>query len=146
MTLPDGAWYDFWKGTRFDGPAKVEVDAPLETIPLFVREGSLIPLEEMSRISLHFYARSEGKSNRSFYFDAGDAYGPSRVDRFETSRRRDTLTILWKKEGDFPFPYDQVFVEALGIENNRAFVDGKTVVWNQKRLDTGMFDELRIES
>lgn len=38
--LPAGAeWIDYWTGERFSGGGTVEVAAPLERIPLFLREG-----------------------------------------------------------------------------------------------------------
>lgn len=41
--LPPGTWYDFWTHTRYEGPAGISVDTPLETMPLFVRGGALVP-------------------------------------------------------------------------------------------------------
>jgi alpha-glucosidase (family GH31 glycosyl hydrolase) len=41
--LPRGTWYDFWTGARFDGGGCVEVDAPLEQMPLFIRGGAIVP-------------------------------------------------------------------------------------------------------
>jgi alpha-D-xyloside xylohydrolase len=42
--LPQGEWYDFWTGERYDGGAEIEVSAGIETIPVFARSGSIIPL------------------------------------------------------------------------------------------------------
>jgi alpha-D-xyloside xylohydrolase len=42
--LPAGTWWDYWTGKPLTGPAWIEVDAPLETLPLFVRAGSIIPM------------------------------------------------------------------------------------------------------
>ena len=42
--LPEGVWYDFWTQERYDGPSGVQVDAPLDRLPLFVREGAIIPM------------------------------------------------------------------------------------------------------
>ena len=42
--LPAGAWFDFWTQARYQGGRGVEVDAPLERMPLFVREGAIIPM------------------------------------------------------------------------------------------------------
>jgi alpha-D-xyloside xylohydrolase len=44
LTLPPGRWLDFWTGEAHDGPGPLTVPAPLETIPLFLREGALVPL------------------------------------------------------------------------------------------------------
>jgi len=42
--LPQGEWYDFWSRQKLTGPGYFPVSAPLETIPLFVKSGSVIPL------------------------------------------------------------------------------------------------------
>jgi alpha-D-xyloside xylohydrolase len=43
--LPAGAdWYNFWTNERLKGGQTVTVDAPIETLPLFVRAGSIIPM------------------------------------------------------------------------------------------------------
>ncbi|MBO4963089.1 MAG: DUF5110 domain-containing protein, partial [Clostridia bacterium] len=40
--IPDGTWIDVWSGTRYVGPNTYTVSHPLETSPIFVREGSLV--------------------------------------------------------------------------------------------------------
>ncbi len=42
--LPAGRFYDFWDGTAHDGPAHLDVVAPLTAIPVFARAGALVPL------------------------------------------------------------------------------------------------------
>ncbi|MGB6975298.1 MAG: TIM-barrel domain-containing protein [Terracidiphilus sp.] len=43
--LPAGAdWYNYWTNERFAGGQTVTVSAPIETIPLFVRAGSIVPM------------------------------------------------------------------------------------------------------
>ena len=44
--LPEGSWIDVWSGQRYVGPATVEVTHPIETSPIFVREGALVVLAE----------------------------------------------------------------------------------------------------
>jgi len=41
--LPAGGWYDYWTGKRIEGGTTVSVPASLETMPLFVRAGSILP-------------------------------------------------------------------------------------------------------
>lgn len=41
--LPRGHWYDFWNGERHDGGREIERAVDLETLPLFVREGTILP-------------------------------------------------------------------------------------------------------
>src|SRR3989442_3604496 len=42
--LPAGDWYDFWTDHRFDGGRWISYAAELETLPLFVRAGAVIPM------------------------------------------------------------------------------------------------------
>ena len=41
--LPAGGWYDFWTAKRTEGGTTVTVPTSLETMPLFVRAGSIVP-------------------------------------------------------------------------------------------------------
>jgi alpha-glucosidase (family GH31 glycosyl hydrolase) len=46
-TLPEGVWYDFKTGKRVEGGKTLYLDAasyPLEDMPLFIKEGALIPM------------------------------------------------------------------------------------------------------
>lgn len=42
--LPEGSWYDFFTGERTEGGRRVEVHAEYDKIPVFVKEGAIIPL------------------------------------------------------------------------------------------------------
>jgi alpha-glucosidase (family GH31 glycosyl hydrolase) len=42
--LPRGAWYDFWTHERVAGGREISRPVDLETLPLYVREGSILPL------------------------------------------------------------------------------------------------------
>jgi alpha-glucosidase (family GH31 glycosyl hydrolase) len=42
--LPPGGWYDFWTGARVEGADDVGRPVDLETMPLYVRAGSIVPL------------------------------------------------------------------------------------------------------
>lgn len=42
--LPRGTWFDFWTGERMEGGREIARNVDLETIPLFVRAGSILPL------------------------------------------------------------------------------------------------------
>lgn len=43
--LPEGTWYDYWTGKRYQGKQYVHVVTPLDTIPVFARSGSIIPMQ-----------------------------------------------------------------------------------------------------
>ncbi len=42
--LPAGRWLDYWNGQTYDGPATLNVHAALDTLPLFVRGGGIVPM------------------------------------------------------------------------------------------------------
>ncbi|MDO5417494.1 MAG: glycoside hydrolase family 31 protein [Lachnospiraceae bacterium] len=44
--LPEGTWYDYWTGEKTEGPAWMVKDAPLDTCPIYVKAGSIIPVME----------------------------------------------------------------------------------------------------
>jgi alpha-glucosidase/alpha-D-xyloside xylohydrolase len=41
--LPAGEWYDYWSSKPVEGGKQVTAEAPLETMPLFVRAGTILP-------------------------------------------------------------------------------------------------------
>jgi len=42
--LPHGRWYDFWTGEKVEGGREISRKVDLETMPLYVRAGSILPL------------------------------------------------------------------------------------------------------
>lgn len=62
--LPEGAWWDWWTGERHEGRRHIVARAPLDTLPLYAREGSIIPTrgygastkEPGDEVTLHVFA------------------------------------------------------------------------------------------
>ena len=80
--LPKGCgWYDFYTEKYYEGGQYIEADAPIDKIPLFVKEGSIIPFaepalstEEQSReITLKIYSGADAAF--TLYEDEDDGYG-----------------------------------------------------------------------
>ena len=83
--LPAGAkWIDFWAGKTYTGGVTIDVSAPITTMPLFVRAGSIIPygptieyaMEKNDPIELRVYPGSDGTF--TLYEDEGDNYNYER--------------------------------------------------------------------
>jgi alpha-D-xyloside xylohydrolase len=81
LYLPSAKWYDFWTGASAQGGKFVDVPAPIERMPLYVRAGSIIPLgpeEEYSiqkpadPIELRIYPGEDG--DFTLYEDENDSY------------------------------------------------------------------------
>ena len=45
LYLPAGDWYDWWNGAKTAGPRWIERSAGLDTLPLYARAGSIVPLD-----------------------------------------------------------------------------------------------------
>lgn len=79
--LPIGSnWYDFWTNEKYDGGQWISVKAPLDTLPLFVKEDSLIVFgnevqstkDEQNIISVRSYTTNSKPF--TFYNDDGVTY------------------------------------------------------------------------
>ncbi|NLO69384.1 MAG: DUF5110 domain-containing protein [Porphyromonadaceae bacterium] len=80
--LPKGAnWIDFWTGDLFSGGQYIVAEAPIDKIPLYVRQGSIVPMgsviqhtEELpgKNIRISVYPGKDAKF--VFYEDEGDNY------------------------------------------------------------------------
>jgi alpha-D-xyloside xylohydrolase len=111
--LPAGtAWYDFWSGASLPGGQTVSAAAPLETIPLYVHAGSIVPMgpelqytseKPADPIELRIYRGADGAF--TLYEDAGDGYayenGGHAVIQFNWKDASQTLSI-GAREGGFP--------------------------------------------
>lgn len=47
LSLPPGVWYDYWTGKRYQGGTHIDVDAPIDRIPIFARAGAVIPTQQV---------------------------------------------------------------------------------------------------
>jgi alpha-D-xyloside xylohydrolase len=69
--LPRGRWTDYWDKSVYEGPTTLSVKVPLSTLPLFVKEDSIIPMgpesERMDhdaildRLTLDIYCRDRAE-------------------------------------------------------------------------------------
>jgi alpha-D-xyloside xylohydrolase len=137
-------WYEFRTGKRYPGGTTVTVPAPLETIPLFVRPGSIIPMESKqieyacedngSPLEIRVYPGADGSF--ILYEDSGDGYAYEKGEynrinlRWDDSRRVFTI-------GDSPFDFNQSIKRRGFILHTGNF---------EKRIDyTGRMLEVRLD-
>ena len=45
--LPEGTWYDYWTGEKFEGKQYILKDAPIDVCPMYIKAGSIIPTYEV---------------------------------------------------------------------------------------------------
>lgn len=44
VLFPQGEWIEWWSGTKYVGPGRARVPAPLHDLPFFLRRGGIVPL------------------------------------------------------------------------------------------------------
>ncbi|MDI7774267.1 glycoside hydrolase family 31 protein [Asticcacaulis sp. EMRT-3] len=94
--LPAGSdWYNYWTNEKLTGGQWVDVAAPIEQIPLFVKAGSIIPVGSdiqstatpQTITALKVYPGADGTFN--LYDDDGKTYG------YETGKGTVTSQLTW---------------------------------------------------
>jgi alpha-glucosidase len=144
ITLPKGQWYEFWTDTLIQGGETVQLDAPLEHIPVLVKAGSIIPMEHETELTLHLYPPESGECTSDVYSDAGDGYKESRIDRFHLTRDSHKLELNWEHQGDYEFPYKRVQIQVHGLSCQQAWVDEQAVSMQGQMLQCQIFKQVRF--
>jgi alpha-D-xyloside xylohydrolase len=113
LYLPAGAtWFDFWTGQSQRGGRTVQPNALIETIPVYVRAGAILPMgpelqwtseKPADPIELRIYPGADG--DFTLYEDDGTTYGYEKGEHATIAMRWDdstsTLTIS-ERHGSFP--------------------------------------------
>ncbi|MDH7599933.1 MAG: glycoside hydrolase family 31 protein, partial [Sedimentisphaerales bacterium] len=99
-----GPWYDFWTGKTYEAGQTVDVASPLQTLPIFIRAGSILLLGPVLQysderpadpIEVRVYPGAMGQF--ILYEDEGDSYryekGSFATIPFEWNQHNNTLTI-----------------------------------------------------
>ncbi len=77
--LPEGKWIDYWTGTVYEGGRNIDVKAPLDQMPIFVRGGAIVPTMQAARripegvispLIIEVYPFAEGETR--LYEDEGE--------------------------------------------------------------------------
>jgi len=126
-------WYNFWTGATAPAGQSVVAAAPVETVPLFVKPGSIIPMgpflqysseKPADPIELRIYRGADGKF--TVYEDQGDNYdyekGKYAVIPISWNDAKHTVEI-GKRSGDFP-----------GMLKERTF----NIVWVSENHGSGI--------
>ena len=104
VLLPAGPWWDFWSAQRIEGGQSVTVQAPLDSLPLLVRGGTILPTGPVRQyadepsdepVTLTVYPGADGSF--TLYDDDGISFGYEHGDFQEIALRWDdagkTLTL-----------------------------------------------------
>lgn len=137
--LPKGKWFDFWNDEAMNGGKEYNVDSPIDKMPLFVREGSVIPgFPKMqyvgecpvTELTLHIYFTKSVQVSY-LYEDAGDYYGyrngQFNLKKFVVTHRRATFKVFQTVSGSYTPTYShyKIVLHGLPSQVTEVEIDGK---------------------
>ncbi|MGA8089197.1 MAG: glycoside hydrolase family 31 protein [Terracidiphilus sp.] len=149
--LPKATWYDFWTGARVEGGKRIEADAPLAKLPLFVRAGSIIPMgptmewsteKPADPIEVRIYPGADG--DFTLYEDENDNYDYAKGEHATIPLHWDDaakMLTFGAREGSFPgmlgkHTFNVVVVgEGNGVGIGDGAAEAHAVVYKGDRLE-----------
>ncbi len=127
LYLPKGSWYNYWTNELVKGGQEMWVDAEIDSLPLFIKEGSIIPKypiqqyvgeKEFDEITLDVYYKP-GKENSILFDDAHDGYdytkGRYSLRTFKMTGKKDDLIIQQHKSGKYNTNYSKFRLNLIGM-------------------------------
>jgi len=114
VDLPQGVWFDFFSGQRYQGGQKISQPTDIETLPVLVKAGAFIPMTPATQssdnfsskqLSLHHYADSSvNHATGQMFEDNGSEVssiekGAYRLFQFKAERAASTYTIAISSMG-----------------------------------------------
>ena len=137
--LPKGNWYNNWDDTFHHGSQTVTVETPMDKIPIFIREGAILPTipkmnyvgeKQIKEITLHVYFK-EGEESNFLYLDDGDNMGYKNGNfhkiRFALKGNKSSLRIWQNISGNYGGDLEKykVVVTGLPFKCHEFLIDGR---------------------
>lgn len=141
MYIPRGKWYNWWTDEVVDGGKEKWVDAEIDSMPIFVKEGAVIPKypiqqyvgeKKIDEVTLDIYYK-EGKERSQLFDDAHDGYdytkGRYSLRTFKFTGRKKELILQQHKEGKFITEYEtfKLCIHGLPFDIKEIELDNETI-------------------
>ncbi|MET7030154.1 glycoside hydrolase family 31 protein [Sediminicola luteus] len=149
MYIPKGKWYNFWTDEMVLGGKEKWVVADIDKVPLFIKEGALIPKYPVQQyvgelvvkeLILDVYFK-KGIEDSTVYEDGQDGFdykkGRYSVRNFKLRGKDDQLIIQQFKDGTFITSYDTIKLKFHGLpfQIKSIQVDNETVSFEDVKLN-----------
>ncbi len=150
MYIPKGKWYNFWTNEVVEGGKEMWVDADLDSMPIFIKEGAVIPKypvqqyvgeKDFDEITLDIYYK-KGKEASKLYDDAHDGYdykkGRFSLRTFKLTGKKEELILQQHKRGDFNANYSKfnLVLHNLPFTITAIEIDNVEIDLNNINLET----------
>ncbi|WP_346883487.1 glycoside hydrolase family 31 protein [uncultured Algibacter sp.] len=149
MYFPRGKWYNFWNDQVVQGEQETWVDADLDSMPIFIKEGAIIPKypiqqyvgeKTIDELTLDVYY-TLGKEDSQVYEDATDGYdylkGRYSLRNFKLSGKENELIIQQHKSGKFETTYKtfKLNLHGLPFKISKVEIDNVETPFNDIQLN-----------
>lgn len=127
MYIPRGRWHNYWTGEIVEGGSEKWVAADIDKIPLFIKEGAIIPRypvqqyvgeKKIEQLTLNVYYK-KGIEHSTVYEDAQDGYdyrkGEYSLRNFRLSGKEKELILQQHKDGTYITPYETFRINLIGL-------------------------------
>jgi alpha-glucosidase len=160
--LPRGQWLDWNTDSLYSGPATIYVDAPLDRLPLFLREGAIIPQRDvqqhtgerpLEQLTLDIFS-SATASEFNFYEDDGHStaneQGGYRLTRWTARQDSGRIDLAGTRTHDgFNAPPRKIIIKLHGLQTapqaitlNGADIPSQNITYHPaQRTATMTFDD-----
>jgi alpha-glucosidase (family GH31 glycosyl hydrolase) len=136
--LPRGVWYDFWTNERLEGGREITRPVDLETMPLYVRTGAILPLgpvrqyaNQQSDEPLNLTIYSGADSSFHLYEDDGKSFDYRRGEwmgiEMSWNDARHSLSMRLTNGSKMLPPLRRSIELKVGDEHRQVEFDGKPV-------------------
>lgn len=154
--LPAGrVWYDFWTGEKREGGVRVQADARLERMPLFVPAGAILPMGPAvtyaderpdTPLELRIYAGADGRF--VLYEDEGDGYRYEHGLFAKTLLRWDDAarTLRMERTGWYEGMPESRRYRVVLVSPSHGAGPAQTPVWEREIDFSGKDREFRLPS
>lgn len=149
MYIPRGDWYNYWNDEVITGGKEHWVVADIDKIPLFIKEGAIIPKypvqqyvgeKEIDELTLDVYYK-KGKERSVVYEDGQDGYdykkGRYSLRTFKLTGRKNELIIQQHKEGKFITSYENLNLKLHGLpfKVSKIELDNEEIPFEKVKLN-----------
>jgi alpha-D-xyloside xylohydrolase len=137
------AWFDFWTGKKFEGGQTILTPAPIDKIPVFVKEGSIVPMGNIiqstnslqDELEIRIYTGKDAAF--TLYNDEGDNYNYEKGKYSEIpiiwDEKNQTLT-LGKQIGNYKNQIPLYTMNIVWISGNENESISETVKYTGKKV------------
>lgn len=159
VLFPTGLWYDFYTDKRLFGGSLIPIPTHKEYIPLFVKEGAIIPMtsdfkstdDYPSALDVHYYPKDNAETHAKLYEDDGASFNAIADEKYQyvefaASNADNLLHLLVESDNG---EYDgksskrmmRFIIHRWQEKPENIFVNGKVLKYKKRKKGDYTWDE-----